>query len=166
LFTQSRAVVDHPAASKGIRVVTCPDIRWQRRDIKTVQLLAPCLAKAWAEANGADDAFLVEDGFITEGSSCNCYIVTADKTIVTRPLSNNILHGITRKALFRLGESTASRLKSGYLRRRSAPASEVFISSATTFVWPVVSVDGQQIGDGKPGEITKLLRRIYLEMVG
>ena len=166
LFTQSRAVVDHPAASKGIRVVTCPDIRWQRRDIKTVQLLAPCLAKAWAEANGADDAFLVEDGFITEGSSCNCYIVTADKTIVTRPLSNNILHGITRKALLRLGEehglTFAERLFTPEEARR---ASEVFISSATTFVWPVVSVDGQQIGDGKAGEITKLLRSIYLEMV-
>ncbi|MDU6682885.1 MAG: D-amino-acid transaminase [Enterobacteriaceae bacterium] len=167
LFTQSRAVVDHPAASKGIRVVTCPDIRWQRRDIKTVQLLAPCLAKAWAEANGADDAFLVEDGFITEGSSCNCYIVTADKTIVTRPLSNNILHGITRKALFRLGEEHGITFEERLFTPEEARrASEVFISSATTFVWPVVSVDGQQIGDGKPGEITKLLRRIYLEMVG
>ncbi|AKL13485.1 TPA: D-amino-acid transaminase [Kluyvera intermedia] len=167
LFTQSRAVVDHPAASKGIRVVTCPDIRWQRRDIKTVQLLAPCLAKAWAEANGADDAFLVEDGFITEGSSCNCYIVTADKTIVTRPLSNNILHGITRKALFRLSEEHGITFEERLFTPEEARrASEVFISSATTFVWPVVSVDGQQIGDGKPGEITKLLRRIYLEMVG
>ncbi|MEH3414249.1 D-amino-acid transaminase [Phytobacter diazotrophicus] len=167
LFTQARAVVDHPAASKGIRVVTCPDIRWQRRDIKTVQLLAPCLAKAWAEANGADDAFLVEDGFITEGSSCNCYIVTADKTIVTRPLSNNILHGITRKALFRLGEEHGITFEERLFTAQEArQASEVFISSATTFVWPVVSVDGQQIGDGKPGEITKLLRRIYLEMVG
>ncbi len=104
LFTQARAVVDHPAASKGIRVVTCPDIRWQRRDIKTVQLLAPCMAKAFAEAQGADDAFLVENGYITEGSSCNCYIVQADNTVVTRPLSNSILHGITRKALVRLAE--------------------------------------------------------------
>ncbi|WP_437890959.1 D-amino-acid transaminase [Phytobacter sp. V91] len=167
LFTQARPVVDHPAASKGIRVVTCPDIRWQRRDIKTVQLLAPCMAKAWAEANGADDAFLVEDGFITEGSACNCYIVLADKTIITRPLSNSILHGITRKALLRLGEEYGVTFEERLFTPEEARrASEVFISSATTFVWPVVSVDGQQIGDGKPGQITQLLRKIYLEMLG
>lgn len=167
LFTQARPVVDHPAASKGIRVVTCPDIRWQRRDIKTVQLLAPCMAKAWAEANGADDAFLVEDGFIIEGSACNCYIVLADKTIVTRPLSNSILHGITRKALLRLGEEYGVTFEERLFTPEEARrASEVFISSATTFVWPVVSVDGQQIGDGKPGQITQLLRKIYLEMLG
>jgi D-alanine transaminase len=167
LFTQARAVVENPAAVKGIRVVTCPDIRWQRRDIKTVQLLAPCLAKAWAEANGADDAFLVEDGFVTEGSACNCYIVLADKTIVTRPLSNHILHGITRKALLRLGEEHGVTFEERlFTPEEVRRASEVFISSATTFVWPVVNVDGQQIGDGKPGQITQLLRKIYLDMLG
>ncbi|MEH0833088.1 D-amino-acid transaminase [Pectobacterium cacticida] len=166
LFTQARPVVNHPAASKGIRIVTCPDIRWQRRDIKTVQLLAPCMAKAWAEANGADDAFLVEDGFITEGSACNCYIVLADNTIVTRPLSNSILHGITRKALLRLGEEHGVTFEERLFTPEEArQASEVFISSATTFVWPVINVDGQQIGDGHPGPITQRLRKIYLDML-
>ncbi|UXY10017.1 D-amino-acid transaminase [Kosakonia sp. ML.JS2a] len=166
LFTQARAVVDHPAASKGIRVVTCPDIRWQRRDIKTVQLLAPCMAKAFAEAQGADDAFLVENGYITEGSSCNCYIVQADNTVVTRPLSNSILHGITRKALVRLAEEHGVTIEERLFTPEEARnAREVFISSATTFVWPVIAVDGQTIGDGKPGPVTLLLRKIYLQML-
>lgn len=166
LFTQARAVVNHPMAETGIRVITCPDIRWHRRDIKTVQLLAPCLAKAMAHAQGADDAFLVENGFITEGSSCNCYIVTADNVVVTRPRSHDILHGITRHALLQLAAQYDIHLEERpFTPEEAREAQEVFISSATTFVWPVISVDGQLIGDGTPGPLTRRLRQIYLENV-
>ncbi|RLM18207.1 D-amino acid aminotransferase [Brenneria alni] len=166
LFTQARAVLDNPTADSGLRVVTCPDIRWHRRDIKTVSLLAACLAKEYAHAQHADDAFMVENGFITEGSSCNCYIVLHDKTVVTRPLSNDILHGITRQSLLKLAESDHIKLEERLFTPEEAyHASEIFISSATTFVLPVVTLDGKTIGDGKPGPVTRRLREIYIEMV-
>lgn len=163
LFTQARAILNPPQAEAGIRVITCPDIRWQRRDIKTVQLLAPSLAKALAHAQGADDALLVEDGYITEGSACNCYLVQNDRTIVTRPLSNSILPGITRQAILRLARSQGLTVEERrFTLEEVMQASEVFISSATTFVWPVITVDGQPIGDGKPGAITRQVRQLYL----
>jgi D-alanine transaminase len=163
LFTQARAVQNPPQAETGIRVITCPDIRWQRRDIKTVQLLAPTLAKALAHAQGADDALLVEDGYITEGSACNCYLVQNDNTIVTRPLGNSILPGITRQAILRLALETGLSVEERrFTLDEMMQASEVFISSATTFVWPVVSIDGQPVGDGTPGPITRQVRQLYL----
>ncbi|WJV52609.1 D-amino-acid transaminase [Pectobacteriaceae bacterium CE90] len=166
LFTQARAIFDNPKAESGLHVVTSPDIRWHRRDIKTVSLLAACLAKEYAHSRHADDAFMVENGFITEGSSCNCYIVLADKTIVTRPLSNDILHGITRQSLLKLVEQDHLSLEERCFTPEEAyHASEIFISSATTFVLPVVSLDDKIIGDGKPGPITRRLREIYIEMV-
>ena len=99
LFTQARPVTDTPTAKNGIKVISVEDQRWGRRDIKTVQLLYPSWAKMMAKAEGKDDAWLVEDGHVTEGSSNNAYIVTADGTIVTRQLSTDILHGITRASL-------------------------------------------------------------------
>lgn len=163
LFTQARAVLNPPQAETGIRVITCPDIRWQRRDIKTVQLLAPSMAKALAHAQGADDALLVEDGYITEGSACNCYLVQGDNTIVTRPLGNSILPGITRQAILRLAREKGLKVEERrFTLDELMQASEVFISSATTFVWPVVSVDGQTVGDGTPGPITRQVRQLYL----
>ncbi|PWC11175.1 D-amino acid aminotransferase [Brenneria roseae subsp. americana] len=166
LFTQARAVLDNPKADSGLHVVTCPDIRWHRRDIKTVGLLAACLAKEYAHAQHADDAFMVENGFITEGSSCNCYIVLHDKTVVTRPLSNDILHGITRQSLLKLASGDQIKLEERLFTPEEAyHASEIFISSATTFVLPVVTLDGKTIGDGKPGPVARRLREIYIEMV-
>ncbi|ROP50067.1 D-alanine transaminase [Enterobacter sp. BIGb0383] len=163
LFTQARAVLNPPQAKSGIRVITCPDIRWQRRDIKTVQLLAPSLAKALAHAQGADDALLVEDGYITEGSACNCYLVQGDRTIVTRPLGNTILPGITRQAILRLAQAQGLTVEERrFTLDEVLQAREVFISSATTFVWPVVAVDGQPIGDGTPGPVTQQVREMYL----
>lgn len=141
--------------------MTCPDIRWHRRDIKTVSLLAACLAKEVAHSKGADDAFLVENGFITEGSSCNCYIVLADNTVVTRQLSNDILHGITRQSLLELATKDNIALEERpFTPEEAYHASEIFLSSATIFVLPVVSLlDGKTIGTGKPGPIAKRLRR-------
>ena len=97
MFTQSKALIDNPAAKRGLSVITIPDRRWGRRDIKTVQLLYPSMGKMMAKAEGADDAWMVEDGFVTEGTSNNAYIVTSDGAIVTRHLGEEILHGITRR---------------------------------------------------------------------
>ena len=165
LFTQARAVIAHAKAVSGIRVVTLPDIRWRRRDIKVVGLLAPCLAKEYAHAQGADDAFLVEDGLITEGSACNAWIVTAQGTLVTRPLSHDILHGITRRALLELAERHAIPCEErAFSVEEAYAAREAFISSATTFIWPVVAIDGKAVGDGSPGPVTRALREIYVAM--
>lgn len=165
LFPQARQLIDSPKAKKGMKVVTMEDIRWHRRDIKTVQLLAPCLAKQYALNNGYDDAWLTEDGYITEGSSNNAYIVTEDGTVVTRPLSNDILHGITRNALLRLAADTNVKVEERLFTPEEAMnAKEAFISSATTFVYPVVQINDKVIGDGKPGPIAQQLRKIYIEL--
>ena len=165
LFTQARELLNSPKATKGMKVITTEDIRWKRRDIKTVGLLAPCMAKQGAIEKQVDDAWLVEDGYITEGSSNNAYIVTQDGVLVTRPLSNDILHGITRKALLELAEKESIKIEERlFTPAEACQASEAFVSSATTFVWPVVEIDGQVIGDGKPGNIAKKLREIYIEL--
>ncbi len=165
LFTQARPVIDNLKAQTGIRVVTVADIRWHRRDIKTVGLLAPCLAKEYAHSQGADDAFLVEDGLITEGSSSNAWIVTEQGTLVTRQLSTDILHGITRRSLLALAARHGIPFEERPFSVEEAyRAGEAFISSATSFIWPVVQIDGKPIGSGKPGPITRALRNIYVEM--
>ncbi len=165
LFTQARDLLNSPKAVKGMKVITTEDIRWKRRDIKTVGLLAPCMAKQGALDKQADDAWLVEDGYITEGSSNNAYIVTNDGVLITRPLSNDILHGITRKALLELAEQAQIRVEERLFTAEEAyQADEAFVSSATTFVWPVVEIDGKTIGTGKPGKIATQLRDIYIEL--
>ncbi|WP_427976886.1 D-amino-acid transaminase [Agarivorans sp.] len=165
LFTQSRSLIDCPKAAKGMKVISIPDIRWKRRDIKTVGLLAPCLAKQAALAAGASDAWLIEDGYVTEGSSNNAYIVTEQGKIITRPLSNDILHGITRASLLQLAEDAQLEVEErNFTIEEAYAAQEAFVSSATTFVWPVIEIDGKPIGDGKPGPIAQKLRKIYIEV--
>lgn len=164
VFTQARAIVDSPAARRGISVVSMPDIRWQRRDIKTVGLLAASMAKQAALNAGADDAWLVEDGLVTEGSSNNAYIVTADGVLVTRHLSNEILHGITRAAVLRLSrEDNVTVEERAFSLDEAHAASEAFITSASTFVMPVVKIDDQIIGTGKPGPVSQRLRELYVD---
>ncbi len=165
IFSQERNLLEDPAAARGIAVVTLPDIRWQRRDIKTVQLLAPALAKQAAQDAGANDAWLVEDGHITEGSSNNAYIVTLDGTIVTRALSNSILHGITRRAVLALAEREGLKVEErSFTPEEAYEAGEAFITSASTFVYPVVKVDGRILGNGVPGPVATKLRQLYIEM--
>lgn len=165
LFTQTRALIDCPKAAKGMKVISIPDIRWKRRDIKTVGLLAPCLAKQAALAAGASDAWLIEEGYVTEGSSNNAYIVTEQGKIITRPLSNDILHGITRASLLQLAEDAQLEVEErNFTIEEAYAAKEAFVSSATTFVWPVIEIDGQAIGDGKPGPIAQKLREIYIQV--
>lgn len=165
LFTQSRPVVDSPKAKIGIKIISLPDIRWRRRDIKTTSLLAACMAKQAALNLGCDDAWLIEDGFVTEGGSSNAYIVTQDNKIVTRPLSNDILHGITRASLLEVANSKGLVIEERLFTIEEAyAAKEAFISSASTFVWPVIEIDNTVIGKGKPGPVGKQLRKVYIEM--
>ena len=164
LFTQARNLTESPVAAKGIRVMSIPDLRWQRRDIKTVQLLYPSLAKMEAKAAGKDDAWLVEDGFVTEGTSNNAYIVTEDGTIVTRNLTNAILHGITRGSVLRLAAEAQMKIEERpFTIEEAQKAREAFMTSASSFVTPVVEIDGIELGNGTPGPLSRRLREIYID---
>ncbi len=164
LFTQSKpGITESPAAKNGIKVISIEDQRWGRRDIKTVQLLYPSMGKMMAKAAGCDDAWLVEDGYVTEGTSNNAYIVK-DGKIITRQLSNDILHGITRAAVLRFAAEAQMDVEERLFTIEEAQqADEAFITSATMFVCPVVEIDGAQIGGGAPGSIAPRLREIYLD---
>ncbi|WP_457648674.1 D-amino-acid transaminase [Profundibacter sp.] len=164
LFTQNKpGLADNPVAKKGIKVISIEDQRWGRRDIKTVQLLYPSMGKMMAKAAGADDAWLVEDGKVTEGTSNNAYIVKGGK-IITRELSNDILHGITRKAVLRFAKEAQMEVEErSFTIEEAQDADEAFITSASTFVMPVVEVDGVKLGDGTPGPVAARLREIYLD---
>ena len=164
LFTQSKpGLAESPAAKVGMSVIAVEDIRWGRRDIKTVQLLFPSWAKMIAKKAGADDAWLVEDGAVTEGTSNNAYIVRGNQ-IITRQLSNDILHGITRAAVLRFArEAQMEVVERPFTIAEAQAADEAFITSASAFVMPVVSIDGTALGNGKPGPVTARLREIYLD---
>lgn len=164
LFTQSKpGLADSPLAKKGIKVISIDDLRWGRRDIKTTQLLYPSMGKMMAKAAGCDDAWMIEDGHVTEGTSNNAYIVK-DGKIITRQLSNDILHGITRAAVLRFAREAQMVVEERLFTIDEAKAAdEAFITSASTFVHPVVEVDGISLGDGTPGPVAKRLREIYLE---
>lgn len=163
LFTQAKPIEETVASKTGISIASQPDLRWGRRDIKTTQLLYPSFAKMEAKAQGADDAWLVMDGFVTEGSSNNAYIVTQDGTIVTRQLSSDILHGITRASLLELAEAAQMKIEERpFTIEEAQGAAEAFVTSASTFVMPVVKIDGVEIGDGMPGPVSKRLREIYI----
>lgn len=164
MFTQAHTLIETPQAERGIRIHTVEDIRWKRRDIKTVGLLAPSMAKQAALDAGADDAWMVEEGYITEGTSNNAFIVTADNVIRTRQLSNLILHGITRAAILRLAEVESISVEEGpFTPAEAYEAKEAFITSATAFALPVVNIDGHVIGDARPGPVTRRLRQLYIE---
>ncbi|MFV0302259.1 MAG: D-amino-acid transaminase [Paracoccus sp. (in: a-proteobacteria)] len=164
MFTQSKpGLADSPAAKTGWNVITTEDLRWARRDIKTVQLLFPSLAKMEAKAKGADDAWLVEDGRVTEGTSNNAYIVKGG-SIITRELSHDILHGITRAAVLRFAREAQMKVEErSFTVAEAQDADEAFVTSASAFVMPVVSIDGKPVGDGKVGGVARRLREIYLE---
>jgi D-alanine transaminase len=164
MFTQARNVLGNPRIETGLKIATVPEGRWSRRDIKTVQLLYPSLVKTAAHDKGADDVFLVEDGLITEASGANAHIVDRNGTLVTRPLGHEILSGITRGSVLELARAAGVPVEERAFSVAEATASaECFISSATSFVMPVVEIDGQTIGDGKPGPVTRRLRALYLE---
>ena len=164
LFTQSKpGLADSEQAKAGIKVISIPDIRWGRRDIKTVQLLYPSMGKMMAKKAGADDAWMVEDDLVTEGTSNNAYIVKGGR-IITRQLSTDILHGITRAAVLRFAREAQMEVEERpFTIEEARSASEAFITSASSFVMPVVVIDGVILGDGTPGPVATRLREIYLD---
>lgn len=164
LFTQNKpGLADSPMAKVGIKVISIEDQRWGRRDIKTVQLLYPSMGKMMAKAAGCDDAWMVENGAVTEGTSNNAYIVKNGK-IITRQLSNNILHGITRAAVLRFAKEAQMEVEErAFTVLEVQDADEAFFTSASAFVMPVVEIDGVMVGSGAPGSVSLRLREIYLE---
>ena len=164
LFTQSKpGLAENPAARSGWKVISIPDQRWGRRDIKTTQLLYPSMAKMMARKAGVDDAWFVEAGLVNEGTSNNAYIVVGNR-IVTRQLSNDILHGITRAAVLRFAVEAQMEVdERPFTVEEAQAADEAFITSASAFVMPVVEVDGISVGTGRPGAVVARLREIYLD---
>jgi D-alanine transaminase len=164
MFTQAADVLERPAAKTGIAVKSIEDPRWARRDIKSIMLLGQVLAKREAAAANAQEAWLVEDGFVTEGASSSALIVTADGTLVTRPNSQAILPGCTRKAVLAIAERDGVAVEERLFTVAEALGGrEAILTSASNFVLPVVTIDGQQVGDGKPGPIARRLRELYIE---
>lgn len=153
---------------EGVPVITIPDIRWLRRDIKSVSLLPQVLGKQQAVEQGAFEAWQTDpDGTVTEGCSSNAWIVTEAGTLVTRPASNLILNGITRLSLIRLaGDLGIPFEERTFTVEEAYRAREAFISSASTFVLPVTSIDGRTIGNGQPGHLGRRLRQAYMDHVG
>jgi D-alanine transaminase len=164
LFTQAKALIDAPAARTGIAVASVPDIRWGRRDIKSVMLLAQVLAKQEAARAGAQDAWLVTDGgMVTEGASSTAWIVTQDGTLVTRSSSPVTLPGCTSDALAALvGELGLTIDWRPFSLEEACAAREAFNSAAGTLILPVVAIDGRPIGNGTPGPIATRLRALYI----
>jgi D-alanine transaminase len=165
MFTQVMRLIGAPLAETGADVITVPDIRWQRRDIKSTGLLAQVLAKQQAHQAGAAEAFMVEDGFVTEGASSSVFVITKAGVILTRPLSNAILPGITRQAVMRLASEEVLTIEErAFTVAETLEAAEVFYTSASSFVIPVVRIDGAVVADGRPGRFATRLRALYIEM--
>ncbi len=152
-------------AAAGVAVVTTPETRWARCDIKTVGLLPNVLAKQAARAAGAYEAWFVDrDGLVTEGASTNAWIVTADGVLVTRDTGANILRGVTRAAVAELAESLQMRVEErAFTVVEAQAAREAFITAATAFVTPVTAIDGAPVGEGAPGPVALRLRGLYLD---
>jgi D-alanine transaminase len=165
MFTQAKRIIDAPLAVSGAAVITVPDIRWRRRDIKSVALLAQVLAKQAAAEAGVAEAFMVEDGLITEGASSTAFIITQANVLVTRALSTAVLPGITRRAVMRLADEHRLAVEQrAFTVEEAAGAAEAFFTSASSFVMPVVSIDGRPVGSGRPGPLVSTLRRLYIDM--
>ena len=163
MFNQEINLLDPVRLNRCLRVITVPEVRWKHRDIKSTQLLAASMAKTNAHNKGVDDAWFVEDEFITEGTSSNAFIVIENKKIVTRKLGKEILAGVTRHAII----DTAKELGLEVEERRfsvteAENASEAFVTSATNFIASVAEINGKLVGSGKVGKITKVLREKYL----
>ncbi len=164
-FTQVKGLLENPDAVTGVKVCTVPDIRWARRDIKSVSLLAPVLGKQMAYEQGCFEGWMMEDGVITEGTSSNAYIVK-DGVIITRELSNSILAGVTRRVLFALAAEKGVKIEERVFTPEEAyAADEAFLTSASNFVLPIVEIDGKRIGGGQPGPVGRRLREMFLDAV-
>ncbi len=164
-FAQKKNILASPAAQSGVNILTVPDLRWARRDIKSVALLAQVLAKQAAVEAGCQEAWMVDaDGFVTEGSSSTAFIVTKAGAIVTRSNSPAILPGCTRRAVLALAEREGLTIEErGFTVSEAADAAEAFLTSASNLVLPVIAIDGKAIGAGVPGEKSQALRALYID---
>lgn len=163
-FTQSRPLIDNPYAATGVKVITIPDLRWKRRDIKSTSMLAQAMGKQAAKLKGAYEAWMVEDGFVTEGTSSTAFILDAEGVLRTQPLGSHILPGVTRRAVLRLAKEEGVPFEEKpFSMAEALAAHEAFMTAASAFVLPVVEIDGVPIGCGKPGSVSRAFRRLYLE---
>lgn len=163
-FTQQRSLTETPLATRGMRIVTRPDRRWGRRDIKTVQLLYASMMKMEAKAAGVDDVWLVEGDVVTEGTSQNACIITRQGHIVTRDLGQHMLPGVTRLSLIQIArESGITVEERSFTIAEAQGAAEAFVTSSSLFIMPVVEIDGLAVGDGRPGLETMALRKAYID---
>ncbi len=166
LVVSARPTRPHPAAyiEDGVSVISIPDIRWARRDIKSTSLLPNVLGKQQAVEAGAFEAWMVDDaGDVTEGTASNAWIVTKEGHIITRNLGTEILSGITRLAVLKIAqESQIKIVERSFTLEEAKQAAEAFVTSASAFVMPVTQIDGSAIGAGKPGPISQKLRAAYI----
>ena len=165
-FAQERALLDNPIADRGMRIITRPDLRWQRCDIKTTQLLYASLMKMEAVAAGVDDVWMTQHDMITEGTSQNAHIISRDGVLVSHQLDRRILPGVTRIEM--LAQAVSMELtveERAFSIDEAKDAAEAFVTSSTLLIMPVVEIDGHKIGDGQPGERTRKIRQNYLAAV-
>jgi len=163
-FTQSRPLIENPYATTGVKVITIPDLRWKRRDIKSTAMLAQAMGKQEAKLKGAYEAWMVEDGCVTEGTSSSAFILDAQGVVRTQPLGHHILPGVTRRAVLRLAALEGISLEERpFTVAEALAAREAFMTAASAFVLPIVEIDGVPIGDGKPGGIARTFRSLYIE---
>lgn len=150
--------------SDGVSIITVPDQRWERRDIKTIALLPNCLGKQKATEAGCYEAWQVdEDGYVTEGTSSNAWILSKDKKLITRPLSHDILHGITRRTVLELAAQEGIEVEErAFTVEEAYDALEAYATSATSFVTPIVKIDDKVLGNGKPGSFGQKLLAAYM----
>jgi D-alanine transaminase len=149
-----------------VKVITVPENRWERVDIKTVGLLPNVLARQQAKEQGAVEAWFVDpDGTVKEGASTNAWIVTADGTLVTRPADSGILRGVTRTTVLDVAKKLGLEVEErGFSVEEAKKAKEAFITAATTVVMPVIAVDGVSVANGHPGEVTLSLREAFFDV--
>ena len=165
-FTQEKNLTNVDFKTNGLEIITRNDLRWQRKDIKTTQLLYATLIKTEANKLGADDAWLIDDdGFVNEGTSNNAYIIDNNNNIITRNLSNKLLPGITRKTLIEVAKNLKLSIEERpFTIKEALESNEAFISSASTLIAPVTKIDKNNIGNGQMGTITKILRETYIKI--
>ena len=165
-FTQEKKLTDVNYKTNGLEIITRNDLRWQRKDIKTTQLLFATLIKTEAHKLGADDAWLIDgDGFVNEGTSNNSYIIDKNNNIITRNLSNKLLPGITRKTIIEVAKKLKLSIEERpFTVKEALESNEAFISSASTLIAPVTKIDKNNIGQGQMGPITEILRETYIKI--
>jgi len=165
-FTQEKKLTDVNYKTNGLEIITRNDLRWQRKDIKTTQLLFATLIKTEAQKLGADDAWLIDcDGFVNEGTSNNAYIIDKNNNIITRNLSNKLLPGITRKTIIEVAKKLKLSIEERpFTVKEALESNEAFISSASTLIAPVTKIDKNNIGKGQMGPITEILRETYIKI--